>query len=259
MKRKLRSAIAASNPEAEWFGDEKITPTAKTARVRAVFDSVASRYDLMNDVMSLGLHRCWKQAFVAQIRPRAGQEILDLACGTGDIAYRLHQAVREQAKITLCDYNLAMLQRAQDRMIAAGLWQAFEWVVGDAAALPLDSHRFDLVTIAFGLRNVARIDDALREIHRVLKPGGRFYCLEFSPDVTPTLEALYALYSFRVLPWLGEVIAKDRASYQYLAESIRRFPKAENLAKRMEIAGFFQPRFQYLSGGIVAIHQGWKL
>ncbi|MGB4100381.1 MAG: class I SAM-dependent methyltransferase [Alphaproteobacteria bacterium] len=252
-------ARASSDPEAEWFGFARVRAGEKTARVRDVFQSVAGNYDLMNDLMSLGVHRLWKNQFVAMIAPRAGENILDLAGGTGDIALRLHQRSKGQSKITVCDYNAAMLQRGHDRMLDRGLLDVFTWTTGDAAALPFADCQFDKLCISFGLRNVTRIDTALREIVRVLKPGGKFFCLEFSPGVAAPLKNIYDRYSFSVLPWLGEVVAHDRASYQYLAESIRQFPDQPALARRMTAAGLARAQWVDLSGGIAVIHHGWKL
>lgn len=249
----------STNPEADWFGFHPVTAGEKTARVRAVFDGVARKYDIMNDLMSLGVHRLWKDRFVELMAPRAGETILDLAGGTGDIAQRLYRRSGGQCAVTVCDYNNAMLERGRDRALDHGLWQAFHWTVGDAAVLPFKANSFDKICISFGLRNVTRIDTALQEVTRVLKPGGQFYCLEFSPGVAAPLKRLYDTYSFRVLPWLGEKVAKDRAAYQYLAESIRQFPDQPNLARRMEQAGLEQCRWFDLSGGIAVIHSGWKL
>jgi demethylmenaquinone methyltransferase / 2-methoxy-6-polyprenyl-1,4-benzoquinol methylase len=250
---------AAENPEANWFGFEAIGATEKTARLADVFAAVASNYDVMNDLMSLGVHRLWKAEFVRLMAPRAGETILDLAGGTGDIAQRLHHRSHGKSAITICDYNAAMLQQGRDRAINNGLWQAFGWAAGDAAALPFPDRSFDKVCISFGLRNVARIDTALAEIVRVLKPGGQFFCLEFSSGVSAPLKQLYDAYSFTILPWLGEKVAKDRAAYQYLAESIRQFPDQAALAARMRRAGLDHVRWFNLSGGIAVIHSGWVL
>ncbi|MEJ0063755.1 MAG: bifunctional demethylmenaquinone methyltransferase/2-methoxy-6-polyprenyl-1,4-benzoquinol methylase UbiE [Alphaproteobacteria bacterium] len=248
-----------TNPEAEWFGFEHITAGNKAERVRGVFDKVAARYDVMNDLMSLGVHRLWKDRFAAMIAPRAGESILDLAGGTGDIARRLHRRSHGQSKITICDYNAAMLEQGRNRMLDDGLLpDAFTWTTGDAADLPFPAASFDKICISFGLRNVALIDTALKEVVRVLKPGGRFFCLEFSPGVAAPLKDIYDRYSFSVLPWLGEKVANDRAAYQYLAESIRQFPDQQALAARMEQAGLARVRWLDVSFGIAAIHSGWK-
>jgi demethylmenaquinone methyltransferase/2-methoxy-6-polyprenyl-1,4-benzoquinol methylase len=247
------------NPEATWFGFESVDAQEKTARVRDVFASVAGNYDVMNDLMSMGVHRLWKDQLVTLMVPRAGDQILDLAGGTGDIAHRLHRRSTGKAAITICDYNAAMLEQGRDRAIDCGLWNVFAWTTGDAADLPFANNSFDKMCISFGLRNVTRIDTALQEAVRVLKPGGQFFCLEFSPGVVAPLKKLYDAYSFSVLPWLGEKVAKDRAAYQYLAESIRQFPDQPNLAARMSAAGMEQVRWFDLSGGIAVIHRGWKL
>lgn len=247
------------NPEAEWFGFSRVAPDEKTARVREVFSSVAGKYDVMNDLMSLGMHRLWKDHFVAHMRPRPGEAILDVAGGTGDIAQRCAAKTKGQAAITVCDINPDMLRVGRDKAVDAGWLSEISWIAGSAEALPVADSSMDLVCISFGLRNVTRIDAALAEFARVLKPGGRFYCMEFSPGVLPPLKKLYDLYSFSVLPWLGEKVAADRDSYQYLAESIRQFPPQEELASRMQKAGFSQVRYENLLGGIVAIHSGWVL
>ncbi|MFA4846307.1 MAG: bifunctional demethylmenaquinone methyltransferase/2-methoxy-6-polyprenyl-1,4-benzoquinol methylase UbiE, partial [Patescibacteria group bacterium] len=227
-----------NNSEAQWFGFERIAPDEKTNRVHSVFSSVAENYDLMNDLMSGGLHRLWKNALVARMRPREGETIIDVAGGTGDIALRLAKATKGRSSLTVCDINLDMLRVGRAKAIDNGWLDAINWVEGNAEILPFKDNSADLVCIAFGLRNVTRIDSALNEFFRVLKPGGRFFCLEFSPDVSTFLTHIYDLYSFSVLPWLGEAIAHDRAAYQYLAQSIRRFPTRDALAVRMKKTGF---------------------
>lgn len=246
------------NPEASWFGYTAVAPEEKTARVHDVFSSVAPSYDLMNDLMSCGLHRLWKDAFVSRLRPRKGETILDVAGGTGDIALRCAAATENEATITVCDINPDMLKVGQDKALDAG-WLDIDWVQASAEDLPFENSVFDLVDISFGLRNVTHIDKALSEFYRVLSPGGRFFCLEFSPAVTPVLRRLYDLYSFSVLPWLGQHVAGDREAYQYLAESIRQFPDPAALAARMEKAGFACVTHQALTGGIAVIHSGWRL
>ena len=249
----------APNPEAQWFGYEQVAPDEKTAKVRDVFASVAENYDVMNDLMSGGLHRLWKDYLVSKMRPRAGEVILDVAGGTGDIAIRCAKTTKGHAQITVCDINPAMLRVGKNKAIDQGWLNEIDWVAGNAEKMPVKSESVDLACIVFGLRNVTHIDNALAEFFRVLKPGGRFYCMEFSPSVAKPLKKLYDLYSFSVLPWLGEKVANDRDSYQYLAESIRQFPAPKALQKRMEKVGFEQVHIERLMGGIAVIHSGWKL
>ncbi|NTU76397.1 MAG: class I SAM-dependent methyltransferase [Alphaproteobacteria bacterium] len=248
---------SAINPESEWFGTQRVLPDEKTARVRGVFDSVASRYDVMNDLMSGGLHRLWKDRFVRQINPQAGETLLDVAGGTGDVALRCAARTNGQARVVVCDINEAMMEVGRAKALDRGwLPPSVDWMTGNAEALPVKSRSVEALCIAFGLRNVTHIDKALAEFARVLKPGGRYFCLEFSPGVAPGLKELYDLYSFTVLPWLGEVVAEDRASYQYLAESIRAFPSQPVLARRMRQVGFTDVRWHNLMGGVAVIHEG---
>lgn len=248
------------NPESRWFGNREIDEAdEKTRLVRGVFDSVAPRYDLMNDLMSCGVHRLWKDRLIRAIRPRESLRYLDVAGGTGDIAFRIRRAAGPRAQIAVCDLDEAMLRVGRDRALNRGWTDGFSWITGNAEGLPLPDCCADVYTISFGLRNVTRIDTALREAHRVLKPGGRFYCLEFSHVEEPLLAALYDRYSFGVIPAVGRAVAGDRDSYQYLVESIRRFPRAQDLVRRIGAAGFAKPRFSSLSFGIAAIHQGWKV
>ncbi len=251
--------MTQQNPEKNWFGTEAVTPTEKTRKVIGVFDSVAPKYDVMNDLMSGGLHRLWKDHFVRKIRPRAGLHYLDVAGGTGDIAFRIRKKAGADCKITLCDLNTEMLSVGRDRAMDLGYAHDFEWVTGNAESLPLQDESVDVYTIAFGLRNVTHIDTALTEALRVLKPGGRFYCLEFSKVHEPTLARIYDAWSFHVIPKIGEMVANDRASYQYLVESIRKFPPQKELLKRMETAGFCRCRVENLTFGVVAIHEGVKI
>ena len=248
-----------SNPEAEWFGTTRVTPEEKTARVGKVFDSVASRYDLMNDLMSGGLHRLWKDTFVRRMNPKAGAVILDVAGGTGDIALRCAKRTNSHAQIIVCDINPSMLRVGRDRAIDRGLLDGITWTTGNAESLPIASRSVDIVSIAFGLRNVTRIDAALAEFARVLKPGGRFFCLEFSPGVLPRLKSVYDLYCATVLPLLGKIVAQDAESYRYLAESIQKFPSQSAFAKRMESAGFDLVSWKNLTGGVAVIHEGWRV
>lgn len=252
------------NPEKSWFGDKQVSAEEKTENVIGVFDSVADRYDVMNDFMSAGIHRLWKDRLIRMIRPRGmlgdrPLHYLDVAGGTGDIAFRIRQKTEGRAKITLCDLNENMLGVGRDRAYDKGWLNDFDWVTGNAESLPLPENSVDVYTIAFGLRNVTHIDTALAEAHRVLRPGGRFFCLEFSRVRPAPLAKAYDLYSFNVIPFLGEKVANDRESYQYLVESIRKFPSQGKLAKRMEDAGLTKVRYDNLSFGIAAIHQGIKI
>ncbi|MCB1556797.1 MAG: bifunctional demethylmenaquinone methyltransferase/2-methoxy-6-polyprenyl-1,4-benzoquinol methylase UbiE [Alphaproteobacteria bacterium] len=257
------------NPESNWFGTEAVTPAEKTAKVRGVFDSVADRYDLMNDLMSGGVHRLWKDRLIREIRPRPGLRYLDVAGGTGDIAFRMKERLletrpsgnnkEENSEILLCDLDEQMLRVGRDRAINKGWLNDFQWITGNAEALPVPDNSVDVVTISFGLRNVTRIDTALQEFYRVLKPGGRFFCLEFSRVEAPVLARLYDSYSYAVIPRMGALVTKDRASYQYLVESIRKMPPQRELVRRMGAAGFARARYMDLSFGIAAIHTGWKI
>jgi demethylmenaquinone methyltransferase/2-methoxy-6-polyprenyl-1,4-benzoquinol methylase len=240
------------------FGYREVPEDDKARLVRDVFDRVAPSYDLMNDLMSGFIHRLWKAGLVRDVAPRAGERFLDVAGGTGDVAQRLLEA-GGAVDIVVCDINPDMLTVGRDRAIDSGILQGLSYVAGDAERLPLPDRSVDAYTIAFGLRNVTHIDAALAEARRVLKPGGRFFCLEFSRVVIPVLDRLYELYSFNVLPALGQAVAGDREAYQYLAESIRRFPPQEALIERMAAAGLERARFRNLSGGIAAIHSGWRI
>jgi demethylmenaquinone methyltransferase/2-methoxy-6-polyprenyl-1,4-benzoquinol methylase len=239
------------------FGFRQVPRAAKAGMVRAVFDSVAPRYDVMNDLMSLGVHRVWKRILLTALGPRPGLALLDLAGGTGDISFGWKRL--GGGNVTLSDINPAMLEVARDRALNAGIVAGLEFLEADAEHLPLPDGGFDRVSIAFGLRNCTDKDAVLREARRVLKPGGRFFCLEFSRVQVAALQPVYDAWSFRVLPRLGQVIAKDAESYQYLAESIRTFPDQERLAAMMRTAGFARVDVRNLSGGIAAIHSGWRL
>jgi demethylmenaquinone methyltransferase/2-methoxy-6-polyprenyl-1,4-benzoquinol methylase len=232
----------------------------KPALVRDVFSSVARRYDLMNDLMSAGVHRAWKDLFVDWLNPQPGLRYLDVAGGTGDVARRIADRIRSRAavaEVTVCDINPAMLQQGIARSTAHRA--DLSWVCGDAESLPVRDGSHDAYTIAFGIRNVTHIEKALAEAHRVLAPGGRFLCLEFSRVNVPGLDRLYDLYSFAVLPRLGEAVAGDGAAYRYLAESIRRFPAQNTFARMIARAGFSQVSVRNLSGGIAAMHSAWKI
>ena len=250
---------AAADRLARSFGFDEVAPEDKALRVRDVFRRVASRYDLMNDLMSGGIHRLWKEALLDWLAPRRGMHLLDLAGGTGDVAMRFLNRLDGDGRVTLADINDAMLGVGRDRAMDAGWLTEIDWLAADAMALPFPDCSFDAVTIAFGIRNVTRIDQALAEARRVLRPGGRFLCLEFSKVVLPVLGQLYDTYSFNLVPLLGRYVAKDEASYRYLVESIRKFPDQQAFAALMKDAGLEQVRFRNLSGGIAAIHSGWRL
>jgi demethylmenaquinone methyltransferase/2-methoxy-6-polyprenyl-1,4-benzoquinol methylase len=242
------------------FGFDTVRLGEKQARVDDVFHSVARRYDLMNDLMSVGLHRVWKANLVSMLRVPRHRPFrhLDVAGGTGDVAFRVAEAGGRQTRVTVADINAEMLAVGRERARKRGHEQ-IEFVEANAEELPFEDADYDGYTIAFGIRNVPRIDRALSQAHRVLAPGGRFLCLEFSQVDVPGLDAIYDAYSFRVIPALGELIAKDRDSYQYLVESIRRFPPPGAFARMMEEAGFRRVTHRPLTGGIVAIHSGWKI
>jgi demethylmenaquinone methyltransferase/2-methoxy-6-polyprenyl-1,4-benzoquinol methylase len=259
MKAKQNPISNGRNPERNQFGAQAVTPQEKTKLVHNVFENVAENYDLMNDLMSMGVHRLWKNTLIKHIRPRAEWNYLDVAGGTGDIAFRIAEATDRQATITISDINPAMLEVGKDRALDRGLTHNLTWQVVNAEKLPFADNTFDVYTIAFGLRNVTHIDDALSEAYRVLKPGGRFFCLEFSHVAEFGLKQLYDAYSFAVIPQLGKMVANDRDSYQYLVESIRAFPKQADLCSRMQAAGFDRATYTDLSFGIAAIHEGWKI
>jgi len=241
------------------FGFQRVPPEDKARRVRGVFDSVADHYDLMNDLMSAGAHRIWKRFTLALANLRAGQRALDVAGGSGDLAAGLARQVGERGLVVLTDINAAMLRRGRDRLINAGCVGNVEYVQADAQSLPFPDGSFDCITIGFGLRNVTDKAAALKSMHRVLKTGGQLLVLEFSTPVAPGLKPMYDAYSFRVLPWLGGLVAKDADSYRYLAESIRMHPSQEVLLDMLRAAGFGQARYHNLTGGIVAVHRGCKL
>ena len=237
------------------FGDELVTPEEKTRRVGGVFSSVAGNYDLMNDLMSGGMHRLWKNRFVAKVNPRPGERILDMAGGTGDIAFRM--AVKG-AHVTVSDINPDMLGVGMERAKSQGI-DGLVWQVENAEKLSFADAQFDAYTIAFGIRNVTDIPVALGEAHRVLKRGGRFYVLEFSTSEWPGFGELYDRYSEHLIPKIGKAVAKDEESYRYLVESIRRFPKMEPFRAMIEQAGFRSTSVEPILGGLVAIHGGWKI
>lgn len=238
------------------FGYSDVDEDEKAGLVRGVFSSVAQRYDVMNDLMSGGVHRLWKDRLVRRINPRAGEAVLDLAGGTGDIAFRILRA--SEAEVVVCDINEAMIGVGRDRGIDRGQLEGIDWTVGDAEALPFADASINACCIAFGLRNVTRPQVGLAEILRVLRPGGRFFCLEFSKIIVPGLDRLYDAYSFNILPKIGKIVANDEASYRYLAESIRQFPDQEGMAAMMRRVGFANVGYESWSGGIVALHRGRK-
>jgi len=239
------------------FGARDVAADEKPGLVRGVFSSVAGRYDLMNDLMSGGVHRLWKTALIDWLRPRAAMHLLDVAGGTGDVTFRFLDA--GGGRVSVCDLTEAMVGRGRDRAVDAGRLAQIDWIVGDAQSLPVADRSVDAYTIAFGLRNVTRIDEALAEARRVLRPGGRFLCLEFSTVMLPVLDRLYDAYSYSVLPALGQVVAQDRDAYVYLVESIRRFPDQDRLLGMITDAGLGKSAYRNLSGGIAAIHSAWRL
>ena len=243
------------------FGFAHVARGAKQARVDDVFHTVAARYDLMNDLMSGGLHRVWKDMLVARLRPARAKSYahLDVAGGTGDVAFRVARAGNRGTKVTVLDINAGMLDVGRSRASKQPIDGRLDFVEANAEDLPFPDASFDSYTVAFGIRNVPRIDVALREAHRVLKRGGQFLCLEFSRVEEPWLARLYDAYSFRVIPRVGAAVTGDRDAYQYLVESIRRFPDAESFRARVAAAGFSRATATPLTGGIVAIHAGWKL
>mgnify|MGYP001494954490 CR=1 FL=1 len=250
--------MAAEGGRTTHFGFREVPEGDKAAMVHGVFSSVAGRYDLMNDLMSGGIHRLWKDAMMDWLAPRAGQRLLDVAGGTGDIAFRFLRRAPE-ARAVVCDMTEAMLAEGRKRAEAASLAGRIDWVAGDAMALPFPDASFDLCTISFGIRNVTRIEAALSSALRVLRPGGRLMVLEFSRIPNEALQRLYDLYSFNVIPPLGGLVTGDRDSYRYLVESIRRFPDQEHFAAMIREAGFARVRYRNLSMGIAALHSGWKI
>ena len=237
------------------FGDELVSPDEKTRRVGAVFSSVARRYDIMNDLMSGGLHRLWKDRFVSRVKPRAGEEILDMAGGTGDVAFRM---ARRGARVTVADINTDMLEVGKERAERRGL-TGLGWKQENAEALTFTNASFDAYTIVFGIRNVTDVPAALREAHRVLKRGGRFYCMEFSSSDWPGFSNLYEAWASNVIPKVGKAVADDEDSYRYLVESIRRFPRPAAFKAMVADAGFVRAEAEPMLGGLVTIHSGWKI
>ena len=245
-------------PSTTDFGYQQVPVAEKQARVRAVFESVAGNYDLMNDLMSAGTHRLWKRFTLSQTGLRPGQRALDVAGGTGDIAAGMCKQVGDKGLVVLTDINAAMLAEGRDAMTDRGIVNNVRFSLANAERLPFPDSSFDCVTIGFGLRNVTDKAAALRAMQRVLKPGGQLLILEFSHPVVPGLKPLYDAYSFSVLPWLGKVVARDEESYRYLAESIRKFPKQQELVEMMQAAGLEGCKYHNLTGGIVAVHRGYR-
>lgn len=250
--------MTAENQKTTHFGFQTVDEDAKAGMVHGVFSRVASKYDIMNDLMSVGIHRLWKDAMMDWLAPRPGQKLLDVAGGTGDVAFRFLKRA-PGATATVCDMTELMLIEGQKRAEAEDMAARLSWVVGDAMALPFDDNSFDVYTISFGIRNVTRIPDALREAYRVLRPGGRLVVLEFNRIPNDMLQWLYDRYSFNVIPVMGQIVADDRDSYQYLVESIRKFPDQDSFARMIREAGFDQVKYRNLSLGIAALHSGWKI
>jgi demethylmenaquinone methyltransferase / 2-methoxy-6-polyprenyl-1,4-benzoquinol methylase len=257
----MRRGTPAGHSRDTHFGFQSVREDEKQGRVDAVFDRVARRYDLMNDLMSGGLHRLWKDAMITWLNPprnAAGWSVLDVAGGTGDIAFRIADAA-PHAEVTVLDINANMLDVGAARAEKRGLDERITFVEGNAEETGLPDREFDAYTIAFGIRNVTHIDAALEEAYRVLKPGGRFLCLEFSPVDMPMLDRIYDLYSFNVIPAMGRIVSGDADSYRYLVESIRRFPDRDGFADMIAEAGFERVQYRALSGGIALLHSGWRL
>lgn len=240
------------------FGFKEVELAQKAPLVKGVFDNVASKYDIMNDVMSFGVHRLWKDKFISMLNPQKNKKLLDVAGGTGDIAFRFLKA-SEGGQVTVADINHNMLQEGYKNAVNKNILHNIEWLCADAQNMPIPDNSYDYYTIAFGIRNVTDINKALSEAYRVLKPGGKFLCLEFSKVENPMLEKIYDFYSFNIIPKMGKFIASDSESYQYLVESIRKFPKQDEFLQMIENAGFVKAKYINLSGGAVAIHSGWKV
>ncbi len=247
-----------TNPTTTHFGFQTVPEAEKAKMVHGVFSRVASKYDVMNDLMSMGIHRVWKEAMMDWLAPRPGQRLLDVAGGTGDVAFRFLKRAKTGSAV-VCDLTEPMLIEGRKRAEADRMAEALDWVVGDAMALPFADNSFDVYTISFGIRNVTRIADALSEAFRVLRPGGRLMVLEFSQIPNEMMQKVYDLYSFNVIPVMGQVVAGDRDSYQYLVESIRKFPDQETFAALVRAAGFGQVKYRNLTMGIAALHSGWKV
>lgn len=248
--------------ETTHFGYRDVPREEKAGLVKGVFDQVASKYDVMNDLMSLGMHRLWKRNMVDAIELRDNASVLDMAGGTGDISFQIMRKAQKKKlsiDITVCDINAAMLNEGRARAIDTNQLEGYEWICGNAEVLPFESNRYDAYTIAFGIRNVTDIPAALKEAHRVLKPGGKFYCLEFSKVTQQTLAHLYYAYSFHVIPRVGQMVVGDGSPYQYLVESIQKFPPQEEFAQMLRGAGFAMVKYENMTGGVVALHTGYKV
>ena len=255
---KLRKVLDMTDNQTTHFGFETVPEGDKVGLVQGVFSSVASKYDVMNDAMSLGIHRIWKEAMMDWLAPRSGQKLLDVAGGTGDISFRFLKRAKVGYAIVL-DITEPMLIEGRKRAEAAQMDASLDWIVGDAMALPFEDNTFDVYTISFGIRNVTRPQEALNEAYRVLKPGGRLMVLEFSHIPNDMLQKMYDLYSFNAIPAMGKIITGDRDSYQYLVESIRNFPDQETFIEMVRTAGFENAKYRNLSLGIACLHSGWKL
>ncbi len=250
--------MTASEKKTTHFGFQTVDEDQKAGMVHGVFTNVASKYDVMNDAMSFGIHRIWKDAMMDWLAPRSGAKLLDVAGGTGDVSFRfLNRAPGAHA--TVLDMTESMLIAGRQRAEAGQMAESLDWVVGDAMALPFEANTFDVYTISFGIRNVTRIPDALSEAYRVLKPGGRLMVLEFNQIPNDLMQKVYDLYSFNIIPKMGKLIANDADSYQYLVESIRKFPDQETFAGMIRTAGFENVSYRNLSMGIAALHSGWKI
>jgi demethylmenaquinone methyltransferase / 2-methoxy-6-polyprenyl-1,4-benzoquinol methylase len=256
--RKDRTTSPMTEENTTHFGFQTVPEADKAGMVHGVFTNVASKYDIMNDLMSGGMHRLWKDAMMDWLAPRAGQRLLDVAGGTGDVAFRFLTRAAESQAVVL-DMTESMLISGRQRAEAGQMAERLDWVVGDAMALPFADNSFDVYTISFGIRNVTRVQDALCEAYRVLRPGGRLMVLEFSRIPNDLAQWVYDKYSFNVIPAMGQVVAGDRDSYQYLVESIRKFPDQETFASMIRVAGFDLVKYRNLTMGIAALHSGWKL
>lgn len=250
--------MAEESQKTTHFGFTDVPESQKAGMVHGVFTNVASKYDIMNDVMSVGIHRIWKDAMMDWLAPRPGQRLLDVAGGTGDVSFRFLDRAGDAEAVVL-DMTESMLVEGRKRAEASSLEEKLDWVVGDAMALPFEDNSFDVYTISFGIRNVTRVQDALTEAYRVLRPGGRLMVLEFSQLPNPMMQKAYDLYSFNVIPKMGKVIAGDSESYQYLVESIRQFPDQETFAEMIRKAGFDNVSYRNMTLGVAALHAGWKI